>query len=610
MLRRPWWVWCCAGAALIVVAFGWSSPDAAFPDAVLQPLATAAYALTLAVIIAAGVIAAGSLNQRANGRLMLLIALALSTSALYYRSEGFWVFVSFLSFPASNLLLFILLMRWPRSRLQTRSQRWLAGTGLVAVPLVTLADEVCYDPTWDGYPDVWWPSVVPGKELCYALTSVRFGVVLALLAVFLVVLAGRVGWASRPERRELVPVIIAALSLTAANAFSSAYVIADPYTTFDFSMLYYVAWVAVPLSFLVAMLVRRLQRAKAVESLLRPELLHSPEAVRQTLARAMGDDRLGLALYAPEHGGYVDVDGAPAGDVPLDRYGVHVSAADGTPRARIDLHPRLEGRPELTTTVVQAAAVALDNARLQAELRAQLREVDESRLHLEAAKLEGERLSRLLPGRLAEKLRTDPSAADRTESLTVTVLMSDVRGYSGIAERTEPSILASQLHEHRRAMNAAILAEAGTVMQYVGDAVMAVFGAPFPQDDHARRALRAAAQMHQRQAEVNRGWIAAGLEPFGLGIGISTGVVAAALLGSEERVEYTVVGDTVNLAHCLQDAARPAGSTVASAATVRRCDATDWTFEELPPLVVKGRVTSVSAFTVRPISADAVVPVS
>jgi hypothetical protein len=288
MLRRPWWAWCCAGAALIVVAFGWSSPDAAFPDAVLQPLATAAYALTLAVIIAAGVIAAGSLNQRANGRLMLLIALALSTSALYYRSEGFWVFVSFLSFPASNLLLFILLMRWPRSRLQTRSQRWLAGTGLIAVPLVTLADEVCYDPAWEGYPDVWWPSVAPSRELCYALTDVRFGVVLALLAVFLVVLAGRVRWAARPERRELVPVVIAALSLTAANAFSSAYVIADPYTTFDFSMLYYVAWVAVPLSFLVAMLVRRLQRAKAVESLLRPELLHSPEAVRQTLAKAMG----------------------------------------------------------------------------------------------------------------------------------------------------------------------------------------------------------------------------------------------------------------------------------------------------------------------------------
>jgi class 3 adenylate cyclase len=244
-------------------------------------------------------------------------------------------------------------------------------------------------------------------------------------------------------------------------------------------------------------------------------------------------------------------------------------------------------------------------------LRAQLREVDESRLRLEEARLERERLSRLLPGGLAEKLRADPSVVDRTESLTVTVLMSDVRGYSGIAERTEPSTLAGQLREHRRAMNTAILAEAGTVMQYVGDAVMAVFGAPFPQADHARRALRAAAQMHLRQAEVNQGWIAAGLEPFGLGIGVSTGVVAAALLGSEERVEYTVVGDTVNLAHCLQDAARPAGMTVASEATVRRCsDLADWTFEEIPPLVTKGRVTPVAAFTALPVAVDGVVGVS
>ena len=606
MLRRPWWVWCSVGLAVIMVGFGWASPDAA-----LRPLPSTAFLLTLAVILAAGVIAAGSSRQRANGRLLLLIGLALAITALAFRSEGFWVFVAYALGNATDLVLFILLLRWPRSRLQTRSQLWLVRTALVAIPLVVWADEVCWDPAWDGYPDLWWPSVVPSMEVCSALTDVRMGVVLALLAVFLVVLAGRVRWASRPERLELVPVVVAALSLTAANAAGAAYAIANRGALLDAWLLYYLAYAAVPLSFLAAMLVRRVQRALAVESLLRNEQLPSPEAVRQALARAMGDHRLGLALYSPDHGGFVDVDGAPAGDIPSDRFGVTVSAADGTPRARIDLHPHLEGRPELTASVLQAAAVALDNARLQAELRAQLREVDESRLRLEAAQLERERLSRLLPSGLAEKLRSDPGAVDRTERLTVTVLMSDVRGYSGIAERTEPSILAGQLREHRQAMNTAILAEAGTVMQYVGDAVMAVFGAPFPQDDHARRALRAAAQMHQRQAEVNQGWAAAGLEPFGLGIGVSTGVVAAALLGSEERVEYTVVGDTVNLAHCLQDAARRAGMTVASEATVRRCsDLADWTFEEIPLLVTKGRVTPVAAFTALLGTVDGIVGVS
>ena len=98
---------------------------------------------------------------------------------------------------------------------------------------------------------------------------------------------------------------------------------------------------------------------------------------------------------------------------------------------------------------------------------------------------QGETLSRLLPGGLAEKLRSDRSAVERTERLTVTVLMSDVRGYSGIAELADPAVLAGQLNAHRKQMNAAILAEGGTVMQYIGDAVMAVFGAPDPHPDHA-----------------------------------------------------------------------------------------------------------------------------
>ena len=103
---------------------------------------------------------------------------------------------------------------------------------------------------------------------------------------------------------------------------------------------------------------------------------------------------------------------------------------------------------------------------------------------------QGETLSRLLPGGLAEKLRRDGRETGETERLDVTVLMSDVRGYSGIAERVDPTVLARQLNTHRAEMNNAILDEGGTVMQYVGDAVMAVFGAPFPQDDHADRARR------------------------------------------------------------------------------------------------------------------------
>ena len=79
-------------------------------------------------------------------------------------------------------------------------------------------------------------------------------------------------------------------------------------------------------------------------------------------------------------------------------------------------------------------------------------------------------------------------------------------------------------------------------MQFVGDAVMAVFGAPFPQPDHADRALEAALAMHRSQHELNQAWEGTSREEFLLGIGLSTGEAAAALLGSEERLEYTLVG--------------------------------------------------------------------
>lgn len=180
---------------------------------------------------------------------------------------------------------------------------------------------------------------------------------------------------------------------------------------------------------------------------------------------------------------------------------------------------------------------------------------------------QGETLSRLLPGGVAEKLRREGRRIGETEELDVTVLMSDIRGYSAIAEDADPSRLAGQLNEHRAEMNHAIIERGGTVMQFVGDAVMASFGAPVSQDDHATRAYEAAVDMHERQRALNARWAEQGLEPFGLGIGLSSGRVAAALLGSEERLEYTLVGDTVNLSQRLQDLARPAGRIVLSEAT-------------------------------------------
>jgi len=213
---------------------------------------------------------------------------------------------------------------------------------------------------------------------------------------------------------------------------------------------------------------------------------------------------------------------------------------------------------------------------------------------------QGETLSRLLPGGVAEKLRREGRQIGQTEMLDVTVLMSDIRGYSTIAEHADPSVLAGQLNEHRAEMNRAVLTAGGTVMQFVGDAVMAVFGAPLVQEDHAGHAATAASDMHLAQAAVNDRWRAQGLPAFGLGIGLSTGRVAAALLGSEERLEYSLVGDAVNLAQRLQQWA-DAGQTVVSQPTAQLLGGTV-NLESLEPAQVKGRDATVQAYRLLPSS--------
>jgi class 3 adenylate cyclase len=177
--------------------------------------------------------------------------------------------------------------------------------------------------------------------------------------------------------------------------------------------------------------------------------------------------------------------------------------------------------------------------------------------------------------------------------------MSDIRGYSTISEHTDPSLLAQQLNTHRAEMNRAIIAQTGTVMQYVGDAVMAVFGAPEPTTDHADRAVAAAVAMHRAQRAVNEQWLADGLPAFEIGIGLSTGDVAAALLGSEERAEYTVVGDSVNLCQRLQQFAA-SGQTVISEPTWDALTVRPEHAERMSEETVKGRQAPVRPFRIGP----------
>jgi class 3 adenylate cyclase len=181
------------------------------------------------------------------------------------------------------------------------------------------------------------------------------------------------------------------------------------------------------------------------------------------------------------------------------------------------------------------------------------------------------------------------------ERKLVTVLFADLVGSTAYAGDRDPERVRAQLEPFYDAMREAIELTGGTVEKFAGDAVMAVFGAPDPVPDHAERALRCAMAMQLRQEELNReGWGAV-IPSLDMGIGVNTGTVIAGTIGGGGRLEYTVVGDAVNVAQRLQSEAG-GGEIVATADTIAA--APEIAVEFIGSRQVKGRTEPVDAYRV------------
>ncbi|MEX2420734.1 MAG: adenylate/guanylate cyclase domain-containing protein, partial [Actinomycetota bacterium] len=199
-----------------------------------------------------------------------------------------------------------------------------------------------------------------------------------------------------------------------------------------------------------------------------------------------------------------------------------------------------------------------------------------------------------VPEQVAAKMQAAGSTELR-EELEATILFSDIRGYSTLAEHLSPGEVAEMVGGHLAAMAEVIIGHGGMVDQFVGDAVMAVFGAPEPIDDHAERAIGCALAMQARQAELNVGVEVDGRPSITIGIGINTGRVMAGTVGGAGRLEYTVVGDAVNIAARLQSEAA-GGEIVASSATIAAVP--DVAAEPIGARHVKGRDEPVEVYRV------------
>jgi adenylate cyclase len=181
-------------------------------------------------------------------------------------------------------------------------------------------------------------------------------------------------------------------------------------------------------------------------------------------------------------------------------------------------------------------------------------------VHYLLATVERERVrdvfARFVPDRVVDDVlaRTDDDLRLGGVRRTSTVLFSDLRGFTSFAEKLSPDQVIEVLNRYLGEMTAAILERDGTLVSYMGDGIMAVFGAPLEQPDHADRALASARDMVGERLESFNRWLrAAGLgDGFRMGIGLNSGEVMSGNVGSEQRMEYTAIGDTTNTASRLE----------------------------------------------------------
>jgi adenylate cyclase len=203
----------------------------------------------------------------------------------------------------------------------------------------------------------------------------------------------------------------------------------------------------------------------------------------------------------------------------------------------------------------------------------------------------------LSPG-VIELIEKDPEKYIRTggEMKELTILFSDIRGFTTISEKLTPDELVQLLNEYFGQMTEIVFATNGTLDKYIGDAIMAFWGSPYPQEDHAFRSCSCALQMVSGLAKLNEKLKSSGRPPIGIGIGLNTGQVNVGNMGSARRLSWTVMGDNVNLASRLEGITKEYHvQLIVSEATYRHV-ASHFVCRELDKIRVKGKTQPVNIY--------------
>ena len=186
--------------------------------------------------------------------------------------------------------------------------------------------------------------------------------------------------------------------------------------------------------------------------------------------------------------------------------------------------------------------------------------------------------------------------AGRTQE--VAVMFCDIRDFTSLTENMPPGEVVEFLSRYHAMMVDVIFAFGGTIDKFIGDAIMVTFGTPDPGDDDAERSVRAGLAMNGALAELNVERAAQALPAIRHGIGIHYGPVIAGNIGTKDRLEYTVIGDTVNVASRIQDACKTVGEALLISDAVQRCLPADINVQPLPQQHVRGRSAPVQIYEV------------
>ncbi len=206
------------------------------------------------------------------------------------------------------------------------------------------------------------------------------------------------------------------------------------------------------------------------------------------------------------------------------------------------------------------------------------------------------RFGQYVPPELVEEMNADPNAFSMdSQSRELTVLFSDVRSFTTISEGLSPQELSKLMNEFLTPMTQVIHQHRGTIDKYMGDAIMAFWGAPVADSDHARHALHAAMDMLTRIALLREEFVARGWPPIRVGVGLNTGMMNVGNMGSEFRVAYTVMGDAVNLGSRLEGLTKSYGVELIVSETTRKA-VPEFAYRELDRVRVKGKDKPVTIY--------------